>query len=134
MNCMVIPFSQVDPNIGLSNTPPSAGVVYASISDYVTWDVNLHLPKTTDRYIMTVNTPHSAGEAHLTLVNASFVAAGKDIGCSQNTTLAFTLSSALSTSQMTQMTVDLGVISSTGITICQLRLISNFQKYVFNKN
>lgn len=108
-------FSKVLTNIAVTNNPPNAGAVIAQISDYVTWGVNLHLPQTTDRYIMTIDMPYSAGEAHLTLVNASYVAAGNDIGCSQNTTVSFTLLSALSTSQMTQMTVDLGVISNTGM-------------------
>lgn len=111
----MVSFSKVLTNIAVTNNPPNAGAVTAFISDYVTWGVNLHLPQTTDRYVMTIDTPYSAGEAHLTLVNASYVGAGNDIGCSQNTTVSFTMLSALSTSQMTQMTVDLGVISNTGM-------------------
>lgn len=98
----------------MTNNPPNAGLVYAFISDYVTWGVDLHLPTTTDRYVMTITMPYSAGEAHFTVINATYVASGKNIGCSQNTTVTATLASALPTSQMTQMTVDLGVISNTG--------------------
>ncbi|XP_062617688.1 uncharacterized protein LOC134279333 [Saccostrea cucullata] len=117
----------VNTNIGVTSNPPSAGVVYASISEFVKWGVKLELPRTTDRYTMTLIMPTSAGEAHLTVVNASHVASEIGIGCSQNTTVGTTLTSDLSTTQMTQMTVDLGVLSNTDDLVRVVEFAFTFQ-------